>query len=91
MNKQDLIKKIAENAAVSQKVAASMLDSTLTAIENAVAAGEKVQLIGFGTFESKQREARTGRNPRTKEEIKIPAATIPSFKPGKAFKDKVNK
>jgi DNA-binding protein HU-beta len=90
MNKQDLIHKIAEEAELNQKQAAAALDSVLNSIVAAVAAGDKVQLIGFGTFEPKQRSARTGLNPQTKEPVEIPAATVPSFKAGKAFKDSVN-
>lgn len=89
MNKQELIKKIAAESDVSQKEASAILDNALTAIVDAVAAGEKVQLIGFGSFEPKKREARTGRNPKTKEAIEIPASIAPVFKPGKEFKEKV--
>ena len=90
MNKQDLIHKIAEDAELTQKQAAAALDSALNAVVSAVAAGEKVQLVGFGAFEAKKREARTGRNPRTKETIEIPASVAPVFKAGKSFKDAVN-
>lgn len=90
MNKQEFVKIIAEKSEVSQKVAASVLDNALETIMDAVAKNDKVQLVGFGTFESKHREARTGRNPRTKEEVQIPASTVPAFKAGKAFKDKVD-
>ena len=89
MNKQDLIHKIAEGAGITQKEAAAALDSTVEAIVSAVAAGEKVQLVGFGTSESKKRNARIGRNPATKETIEIPESTAPVFKAGKAFKDAV--
>ena len=90
MNKQEFVKIIAEKSEVSQKVAASVLDNALETIMDAVAKNDKVQLVGFGTFESKHREARTGRNPRTREEVQIPASTVPAFKAGKAFKDKVD-
>ena len=90
MNKQEFVKIIAEKSEVSQKVAASVLDNALETIMDAVAKNDKVQLVGFGTFESKHREARTGRNPRTKEEVQIPASPVPAFKAGKAFKDKVD-
>lgn len=90
MNKQELVKIVAEKSEVSQKVAASVLDSALETIMDVVAKNDKVQIVGFGTFESKHREARTGRNPRTKEEVQIPATTVPAFKAGKAFKDKVD-
>lgn len=89
MNKQELVKKIAAESDISQKQAAVVLDNTLSAIVDAVAAGEKVQLIGFGTFEGKKREARVGRNPRTKESIEIPASVAPVFKAGREFKEKV--
>ena len=89
MNKQDLIHKIAEGAGITQKEAAAALDSTVEAIVSAVAAGEKVKLVGFGTLESKKRNARRGRNHATKETIEIPESTAPVFKAGKAFKDAV--
>jgi len=91
MNKQELIKKVAADAGITQKQALAALESTLAAIKASVADGQKVQLIGFGTFESKKREAREGRNPRTGNTVKIKAAVLPVFKAGKAFKDEVNK
>ena len=91
MNKQELIKKVAQDAELTQKQAAAALESMMDSVKEAVAAGDKVQLIGFGTFESKKREARTGRNPRTGKAVKIEAAVLPVFKAGKAFKDAVNK
>lgn len=91
MNKQELIRKIAQDSEVSQRDASVMLDSTLEAIMAAVAAGEKIQLVGFGTFEAKERKARTGRNPLTGELIDIPAATVPVFRPGVIFKEKVDR
>ena len=90
MNKQELIRKVMENSELTQKQAVDALDAVLGTIMEAVAQGEKVQLVGFGTFESKKREARTGRNPRTKEAIEIPASVTPVFKAGKAFKENVN-
>ena len=90
MTKKELTRKIAEEQAISQKQAAAVVDSVFDAITDAVAAGDKVSIPGFGTFEGKTRAARTGRNPRTKETVEIPAATVPSFKAGKAFKEKVN-
>ncbi len=90
MNKQELIKKIAADAELTQKQAAAALESALTSIKAAVAAGDKVQLIGFGTFDVKKRPARMARNPRTGAEIKIAASKAPTFKAGKALKDKVN-
>ena len=91
MNKQELIKKVAQDAGITQKQAGAALESALAAIKAAVADGNKVQLIGFGTFESKKREAREGRNPRTGKAVKIDAAVLPVFKAGKTFKDEVNK
>ena len=90
MNKQDLIHKIADEAELTQKQAAAALDVAINSVISAVAAGEKVQLVGFGTFEAKKRNARTGRNPKTKEAIEIPESVAPVFKAGKAFKDAVN-
>ena len=90
MTKQELIKKIAADTGVSQKQAGEVLDSAIQNIMDTVAAGDKVQFTGFGTFEARKREARTGVNPRTKEKVEIPASIAPAFKPGKVFKDKVN-
>lgn len=89
MNKTDLIAEVAVRAGLSKKDAEKALNATLDAITAALAAGEKVQLVGFGGFEVKAREARVGRNPRTKETIEIPASKLPVFKAGKALKDKV--
>ena len=89
MNKGELIAKIAE-AGLSKKDAGTALDAAVTAISDALARGESVQLIGFGTFSVKERAAREGRNPRTGETVKIKAAKSPVFKAGKALKDKVN-
>ncbi len=91
MNKQELIKKVAQDAELTQKQAAAALESVMDSVKEAVAAGDKVQLIGFGTFESKKRDARTGRNPHTGEAVNIEASVLPVFKAGKAFKDAVNK
>jgi len=90
MTKQELIKKIAADTGVSQKQANEVLDSAIQNIMDAVAAGDKVQFTGFGTFEARKREARTGVNPRTKEKVEIPASVSPAFKAGKVFKDKLN-
>ena len=90
MNKKELISKVIEATDLTKKDATAAVDSVFAAIVEAVAAGEKVNIPGFGTFESKSRAARTGRNPRTKEAVEIPASTVPSFKAGKAFKEKVN-
>ena len=91
MNKQELIKKIAADSEVTQRQAAIVLENTLNAIITAVAAGEKVQLLGFGTFEPKKRAARIGRNPATQEILEIPASTIPAFKAGVEFKEAVDR
>lgn len=91
MNRTELIAAVAEKAGMTKKDAEQAVLSTLDAISAAMAAGDKVQLAGFGTFETKTREARTGRNPKTGEAIEIPAACVPVFKPGKALKDKVAK
>ena len=91
MNKQELISAMAEKANLSKKDAEAALNAFVCAVEGALAKGDKVQLVGFGGFEVRERAARTGRNPQTGEEIKIAAATTPAFKAGKALKDKVNK
>ena len=89
MNKTELIAAIAEKAGLSKKDAEKALNATLDTVTETLAAGEKVQLVGFGGFEVKSREARMGRNPKTKETIEIPASKLPVFKAGKALKDKV--
>jgi len=89
MNKGELINKISE-AGLTKKDAGAALDAALNAISYALSTGDSVQLIGFGTFSVKERAAREGRNPRTGETVKIKAAKVPTFKPGKALKDKVN-
>ena len=91
MNKTELIAEVAVKAGLSKKDAEKALNATIDAIADALAAGDKVQLVGFGGFETKKREARMGRNPRTKETIEIPASCVPVFKAGKALKDKVAK
>lgn len=91
MNKTDLIDAIAANAGISKKDSEAALKATLDAITNALANEEKVVLVGFGTFETKAREARQGRNPSTGATITIPASKAPVFKAGKALKDSVNK
>ncbi|MCX8074902.1 MAG: HU family DNA-binding protein [Clostridia bacterium] len=90
MNKAELIAKIAEESKLTKKAAEAALDAFVSSVEGALKAGEKVQLVGFGTFEVRQRAARKGRNPQTKAEIKIPASKAPVFKSGKALKDLVN-
>ena len=89
MNKSELVTQIAVKLGTSKKDAEAAVNATFEAIAAALAAGDKVQLVGFGTFETKKREARMGRNPRTKESIEIPACRVPVFKAGKALKDKV--
>ena len=91
MNKAELIHAAAMKADVSKKDAEAVLTAALDAITEALAEGEKVQLVGFGSFEVKKRAARTGRNPKTKEAIEIPASKVPVFKAGKALKDIVAK
>ncbi|MGE6346720.1 HU family DNA-binding protein [Bacillus mycoides] len=89
MNKTELIKNVAQNAEISQKEATVVLQTVVESITNALAAGEKVQLIGFGTFEVRERAARTGRNPQTGEEMQIAASKVPAFKAGKELKEAV--
>ena len=89
MNKSELINAVAEKAALSKKDAEAAVTAALDAIAAALADGDAVRLVGFGTFEVKKREARMGRNPKTKEPIPIAASKVPTFKPGKAFKDAV--
>ncbi len=91
MNKAELVAAVAEKTALSKKDSEKAVNAALEAIAAELAAGGKVQLVGFGSFETKKRDARVGRNPRTKEEIKIPASRVPAFKAGKALKDVVAK
>ncbi len=91
MNKAELVAAVAEKAALSKKDSEKAVNAALEAIAAELAAGGKVQLVGFGSFETKTRDARVGRNPRTKEEIRIPASRVPAFKAGKALKDVVSK
>ena len=91
MNKAELINAVAEKADVSKKDAEAVISATLETITAALKEGDKVQLVGFGSFEVKKRAARTGLNPRTKETIEIPASAVPTFKAGKALKDAVAK
>lgn len=90
MNKSELVDAIAEAADLSKADASRALDSVIGAISAAMSKGDQVSIVGFGTFLVRQRSARTGRNPQTGAEIKIPAANVPAFKPGKALKDAVN-
>lgn len=87
MNRTELISEMAVKAGVSKKDADNVLKAFIDTVESAVKADDKVQLVGFGTFESRERAAREGKNPRTGEKITIAAAKVPAFKPGKAFKD----
>lgn len=89
MNKAELIATVAEKAELSKKDCEKAINAALDAITEALQKGDKVQLVGFGAFDVKERGARVGRNPRTKEEIEIPASRIPQFKAGKALKDAV--
>lgn len=91
VNKSELITSIAEKSKLTKKDAEAALKGIIESIEETLEKGEKVQLVGFGTFETRERAARMGRNPRTKEEIEIPASVVPVFKAGKEFKDIVNK
>ena len=89
MTKADLVAKIAEKAGLSKKDAEAALNAFMDSVKEALAAGEKVSLVGFGTFEVVQRAARKGRNPQTGEEITIPATKAPKFRPGKGLKEAV--
>ena len=91
MNKAELITSMSEKSKLTKKDAELALKAFIESVEEALENGEKVQLVGFGTFEVRQRAARKGRNPQTKAEIKIPASKAPVFKAGKALKDLVNK
>jgi len=91
MNKEELVQEISKKAKVTQKEAAGVLGSLVETIQKTVSKGGKVTLVGFGTFESRKRAARTGRNPQTGKEIKIAAKTVPAFSAGKKFKELVNK
>ena len=89
MNKAELIAAVAAAAEISKKDAETAVTATLDTITTALKEGDKVQLVGFGSFEVKSRAARTGRNPRTKETVEIPASKAPVFKVGQAFKDAI--
>jgi len=90
MNKTELIEAMADAADISKAAAGRALEGMVEAITNTVKTGDTVSVIGFGTFSLRERAARTGRNPKTGAEIKIPASKSPAFKAGKAFKDAVN-
>ncbi len=89
MNKSELVDAIAAKASTTKKEADAVLTAVVDSIIEAVSAGEKVTLVGFGTFEARQRQAREGRNPSTGQPIQIPATTVPAFSAGKLFKEKV--
>lgn len=89
MNKAELIAAVAEAAGTSKKDVEAVLNAFIAEVEKALKSGDKVQLVGFGSFEVKERTARTGRNPKTGENIEIPASRTPVFKAGKALKDAV--
>lgn len=91
MTKTELINVVAEKAGLSKKDSDKAVNSVFEAIAEALAGGDKVQIVGFGSFEVKARSARVGRNPRTKEEITIPASKLPVFKAGKSLKEQVAK
>ena len=90
MNKAELIAAIAAKTGETKKSAEANLNAFIETVTEALVKGDKVQLVGFGSFETRKKAARKGRNPRTKEEIKIPASKAPAFKAGKALKDMVN-
>lgn len=91
MNKTELIASVVQSTGVSKKDAEKIVNATFDTIAAQLTAGERVQISGFGIFETKERQARVGRNPQTKASIEIPAATLPTFKPAKALKDAVGK
>ena len=90
MKKQELIKAMAAAGEISQNEAKAALDSLITVVTQTLAKGEKIELVGFGGFEVRERSARTGRNPKTGEPIQISASKSPAFRPGKALKEAVN-
>ena len=90
VNKTELVANVAETAGLTKKDAEKAVNALFTTVQQALIEGDKIQIIGFGTFEVKERAARTGRNPRTGEDIQIPASKNPVFKAGKALKDAVN-
>ena len=91
MNKTELIAAVAEHAGMTKKDTERVLNAAIDAVTAALVQGDRVQVSGFGTFETKTREARIGRNPHTKEAIEIPATRVPSFKASKALKDTIAK
>ena len=91
MNKEELVKAIATKSKLSQKATSDVISAILETVEKTVSKGKKITLVGFGSFEARKRAARTGRNPQTGKEIKIPAKKVPAFSAGKAFKEIVKK
>lgn len=91
MNKAELVNSVADRTGLTKKDSESIITAVLDTVSDALTGGDKVQLVGFGSFEVKNRKARVGRNPKTKEQISIAASKSPVFKPGKALKDAVNK
>ncbi len=89
MNKQELVTSVAEKAGLTKKDAEKAINAVIDSIKGALNAGDKVSLVGFGTFEVRARAARSGRNPQTGAAIKIPAGKVPAFRPGKELKDSV--
>jgi len=89
LNKAELVSKVAEKAGLSKKDAEKAVVAVFDTIQATLKDGDKVQLVGFGTFETRKRGARTGRNPRSGETIQIPASKVPAFKAGKALKDAI--
>lgn len=90
MNKSELVDAIASESGLTKEQAAKAVNAFTASVQGALERGDDVVLVGFGTFSVKERQARTGRNPQTKEEIQIPASKVPSFKAGKGLKDMVN-
>ena len=90
MNKADLITEMAKKSGLHKSVCANALDAFMGCVQDTLKKGDKVALTGFGTFEAKERKAREGINPRTKETVKIPASKAPAFKAGKTLKDAIN-
>ena len=91
MNKAELVKAMSDETNLTQKDVEKVLNSFVNVVSDALANKDKVQLVGFGTFETRERAERTGRNPQTGAEMKIPASIVPAFKAGKALKENVNK
>jgi DNA-binding protein HU-beta len=89
MNKGELVDRVAQTATVTKKQADAVITATIEAIMEAVSKGDKVTLVGFGSFESRERKAREGRNPKTGDKMEIPATKVPAFSAGKLFKEKV--